>query len=163
MSEVLVDTTGLWGLIFEDSKYHKFMTKLAEEKTLLISPLQLLELLIVVYREISDKGKDFKKGISMIKRICEFLSEEEKLKAMGINLKSYPIEDKDILEAVKLVLNEGEIFIKEISGRRWIEFVDAVTALIWMKTGKELYTRDEKLMKFGEKHNLKYEVILPSK
>jgi len=140
MSEVLVDTTGLWGLIFEDSKYHKFMTKLAEEKTLLISPLQLLELLIVVYREISDKGKDFKKGISMIKRICEFLSEEEKLKAMGINLKSYPIEDKDILEAVKLVLNEGEIFIKEISGRRWIEFVDAVTALIWMKTGKALYT-----------------------
>lgn len=163
MSEVLIDTTGLWGLIFKDSKYHEFMTKLAETKMFIVPSPQLLELLIVAYKETSNKGREFKKGISMIKTIYEFLSEENKLKAMGINLKYHPVGSKEILEAIKLILSEDEIFIKEMDERKWIEFIDAVTASIWMKTRRKLYTRDEKLMKFGEKHNLKFEVILPSK
>ena len=157
--KVIIDTTGLWGLIFKDSKYHKFMRKLAEEKTFIVSPLQLLELLIISYRESSDKGRDLKKGMSMIKEIYEFLGEEERLKALNINIEAYPIENNNILEAVKLILDEKEIFIKEIGGRKWIEFIDATIALIWMKTKRKLYTRDKKLMEFGEKYNLKYENI----
>ena len=56
---ILIDTTGLWGLVFEDSKYHSFMVNNLSGKTIYVLDVQILELFRIVYKAFSKHGKDF--------------------------------------------------------------------------------------------------------
>lgn len=160
MEEVLVDTTGLWGLTFRDSKFHSFMIALAKQKSVIIPAIQMLELLVVAYREKSIYGKSLEEGMQQIQHISNFYSNVKKLKLLGINISFHPIEGSDIVRAADLILKHPECFVKEGPRKtRWLEFVDATTATIWQRTQLTLYTADPRLIKFGEEHKLRYEII----
>lgn len=162
MEEILVDTTGLWGLTYKDSKFHSFMKNLAKQKKIIIPATQILELLIVAYREKSSHGKSLKEGIQQIQHIFNFYSNIEKLKPPDINIKFHPVEGLDIIEAAELILIHLNNFIRKGPREtKWLEFIDAITAAIWRKTKLTLYTADQKLKKFGDKHQLQYETIKP--
>jgi len=134
------------------------MKKLAKEKRLIIPATQLLELLIVAYREKSNRGKLPIEGLKHIQDISNFYSETEELKNLGVNIKFYPVSGRDVIEAARLILRNPEYFTREGSNQtKWLEFIDAITAAIWRETRLTLYTADEKLMNFGEKFELRYE------
>ena len=160
MEEVLVDTTGLWGLTYKDSKFHNFMKELVKQKIIVIPATQILELLIVAYREKSSYGKFFEEGLKQIQAISHFYSDIEKLKLLDININFHPISGSDIISAAELILKHPKYFIKEgPNGTKWLEFIDATTAIIWQKTQLTLYTADPKLIKFGEENGLPHETI----
>ena len=160
MEEVLVDTTGLWGLTYKDSKFHNFMKNLAKRKRIVIPATQILELLIVAYREKSGRGKSLEEGLKQIQAISDFYSNIEKLKLLEISINFHPVSGLDIINATELILKNPRYFVKEGSkGTKWLEFIDATTATIWQKTRLTLYTADPKLTKFGEENGLPHEVI----
>lgn len=162
MEQILIDTTGLWGLTYKDSKFHNYMKKLAKRRRLIIPATQMLELLIVTYREKSSRGASLKEGLQQIQKICNFYSNIQKLKPPDIRIKFHPISGTDIIEAADLILKDSKYFIREGPKQtKWLEFVDAITAAIWQKTKLTLYTADAKLKKFGDEHQLPYETIKP--
>jgi len=160
VEEVLIDTTGLWGLTFKDSKFHNFMENLAKQKRVLIPAIQMLELLVVVYRETSSHGESLERGLEQIQHISSLYSDIEKLKILEINIKFCPVEGSDIIKATELILEHPECFVREGPRKtKWLEFIDATTAAIWQKTRLTLYTSDAGLMKFGDDHKLHYKTI----
>ncbi len=46
---VLIDTTGIWGLYFSNSKYHEFMKNLHSTTELIVPKITLVELIYLVY------------------------------------------------------------------------------------------------------------------
>ena len=160
VEEVLVDTTGLWGLTYEDSKFHNFMKKLVKQRIIVVPATQILELLIVVYREKSGHGKSLEEGLKQIQVISDFYSNIEKLKLLEISINFHPISGLDIINATELILKYPKYFVKGgPKGTKWLEFIDATTATIWQKTQLTLYTADPKLMRFGDEHGLPHEII----
>jgi len=49
MMAVLIDTTGIWGLYFSNSKYHEFMKNLHSTTELIVPKITLVELIYLVY------------------------------------------------------------------------------------------------------------------
>ena len=155
---ILIDTTGLWGLVFENSKFHKFIIKTLSNKTIYVLDVQVEELFGIVYRTFSHKGKNPTQGLRKVLEIVEFLEMRE-FKRKGINLKIMETTIKDHFSAMRLAEQENIFWRKGPKDTVWFEYVDAVIALKWMESRALLYTRDEILIKFGTAHNLPYEII----
>lgn len=160
MEKVLIDTTGLWGLTFADSKYHSFMAKLAKEKMLIAHSAQLLELFVIIYREKTNGGRNLQAGLEHVNDVASFYLEIEKLRLLGVNVSFYQVSEMNIIKAVELISRHRDLFVREGPQQtRWLEFVDAITAAIWSERGLTLYTADSKLMKFGDLYALRYKAI----
>lgn len=160
---ILVDTTGLWGLVFEDSKYHKFIIDALSGKTVFIIDVQILELFRVVYRAFSEHGKHFNNGLDKLIEISEFF--ENKLYEMkGIRIVFLKTEYRDYIEAIRIISENPEILARKgPKGTLWPEIIDAIIAVVWRKNRATLYTKDEALIRFGEKEKLSYILIKQSR
>lgn len=153
---ILVDTTGLWGLVFEDSKYHKFIINELSGKIIYVIDAQILELFRVIYRAFSGHGKRFNDGLNKLIEVSEFL--ENKLYEMkGVRIVYLKTGYGDYIEAIRIIAENPEIFAREgPRGTLWPEIIDAIIAVIWRRNRATLYTKDEALISFGEKEKLSY-------
>jgi len=157
--QALVDTTGLWGLIFEDSKYHDYIIENLEGKNVVVLSIQLLELFIIVYREFSEYGKKPQKGLEKLLEILTFLTAGS-FEKHNIKLKYQPTTSENLMEALFLIIERPDIFRRRgPKETTWLEFIDAVLAVFWKKTKMTLYTCDRNLIEFGKENNLEYQLI----
>lgn len=157
--QVLIDTAGLWGLIFEDSKYHNDVIRKLEGKKVIVLSIQLFELFIIIYREFSERGKKTQKGISKLLEILAFLT-AKCFEKYNIKLNYLAVTGENVLEALNLIMERPGFFQRKgPKETTWLEFVDAVLAVFWRKTKMILYTCDQNLIKFGQENNLRYQLI----
>ena len=156
---ILIDTTGLWGLIFEDSKYHSFMMDNLSGKTIYVLDVQIFELFRIVYRAFSKHGKDFKVGLNKLTEVAGFF-EDRLYETKSIKIIYMETRHSDYLEAIRILRNYPEIFAREGPKHTlWPEIIDAIIATCWRKNRATLYTKDESLIRFGEKEKLDYVII----
>ena len=156
MSIILVDTTGLWAIVFEDSKYHRFIIKELAGKRISVLDIQILELIRIVYKSFSEGGRHFQKGFSKIMEISEFIeSRAYEIKGIKLNyIKTRPI---DYINALRIIGSHKNLFIREgPKDTRWPEIIDAIIAYKWYELKCLLYTKDDGLIEFGRANNLKY-------
>lgn len=140
---VLIDTTGIWGLYFSNSKYHEFMKNLHSTTELIVPKITLVELIYPVYTA---------EGIDEMQKLGKFL---DVLKtAENITILEETLED--VTSALNFCVLHEDLFITEKGN---ISLFDAILASIWKRTGIVFYTRDHSLKKFGDIYNLKYKII----
>jgi predicted nucleic acid-binding protein len=140
---VLIDTTGIWGLYFSNSKYHEFMKKLRSTTELIIPKIILVEVIYPVYNA---------EGISEMQNLGKFL---EALKtAENITILDETLDD--ITSALEFCVLHKDLFVTEKGN---LSLFDAILASIWKRTGLVFYTRDSSLEKFGKIYGLKYKNI----
>jgi len=73
------------------------MAKLAEEKAMIAHTAQLLELLIIVYREKSGGGESLQEGLEHVNHPASFYLEIERL--LGVNISFHPASELEITRA----------------------------------------------------------------
>jgi hypothetical protein len=150
--QVLVDTTGIWGLFVEGSSYHKFMKKLRAEKILVTPLAAILENIYPVYRTFSEGYVKTEKGLEKLQSLARFyramLLEEE--------IKIYELTMEDMALALKIAHEDKDLFIDK-DGR--LKLFDALISVAWTRTKLPLYTTDEGLKKFGERYGLESRLI----
>ena len=140
---VLIDTTGIWGLYFSNSKYHEFMKKLRSTTELIIPKIIIVEVAYPVYKA---------QGITEMQNLGKFL---DVLKtAENITILDETIDD--ITSALNFCVLHEDLFITEKGN---LSLFDSILASIWKRMGLVLYTRDRSLKKFGKIYNLKYKTI----
>jgi len=140
---VLIDTTGIWGLYFSNSKYHEFMKKLRSTTELIIPKIILVEVIYPVYNA---------EGIREMQNLGKFL---EALKtAENITILDETLDD--ITSALEFCVLHKDLFVTEKGN---LSLFDAILASIWKRTGLVFYTRDSSLEKFGKIYGLKYKNI----
>lgn len=150
--QVLIDTTGVWGLFLEGSVYHKFMGRLRAEKIIVIPLASLLENVYPIYRMFSEQYMASEKGLEKLQSLAHFYRTiliEERVRVYGLTL-------EDIALALRIVNEDKDLFIDE---RGSLKLFDALIATAWMRTRLPLYTNDKGLRRFGERHGLKYREI----
>ncbi len=131
---VLIDTTGIWGLYFSNSKYHEFMKKLRSTTELIIPKIILVEVIYPVYNA---------EGIREMQNLGKFL---EALKtAENITILDETLDD--ITSALEFCVLHKDLFVTEKGN---LSLFDAILASIWKRTGLVFYTRDSSLEKFGK-------------
>ncbi|ODS39396.1 hypothetical protein BEH94_03940 [Candidatus Altiarchaeales archaeon WOR_SM1_SCG] len=140
---VLIDTTGIWGLYFFNSKYHEFMKKLHSTTELIVPKIILVELIYPVYNA---------EGITEMQKLGKFL---DVLKTAE-NITIFEETVDDVTSALDLCVLHEDLFITEKGN---LSLFDSILASIWKRTGLVLYTRDRSLKKFGKTYNLKYKNI----
>jgi len=140
---VLIDTTGIWGLYFSNSKYHEFMKKLRSTTELIVPKIILVELIYPVYNAES---------ITEMQKLGKFL---DVLKTAE-NITIFEETVDDVTSALDLCVLHEDLFITEKGN---LSLFDSILASIWKRTGLVLYTRDRSLKKFGKTYNLKYKNI----
>ncbi len=159
MSIILIDTIGLWAIVFRDSKYHRFIIRELAGKRVSVLDIQILELIRIVYKSFSEGGRYFQRGFSKIVEISEFIkSRIYEIKGIKLNyIKTRPI---DYINALKLIDSHKDLFIREgPKGTQWPEIIDAIIAYKWYELKCLLYTKDHNLIEFGKANNLKYILI----
>lgn len=140
---VLIDTTGIWGLYFSNSKYHEFMKKLRSTTELIIPKIILVEVIYPAYNA---------EGIREMQNLGKFL---EALKtAENITILDETLDD--ITSALEFCVLHKDLFVTEKGN---LSLFDAILASIWKRTGLVFYTRDSSLEKFGKIYGLKYKNI----
>ena len=156
---ILIDTTGLWGIIFEDSKYHDFIVRNLSGKTIYVLDIQILEIFRVIYRTFSMRGKQLDAGLSKLGEVVDFL--RNRLYEMkGIRMVYIETKCSDYFEAIALLLSNPEIFTREgPEDTLWPEIVDAIIAILWKRHRAVLYTKDKSLIRYGRQEKLNYVVI----
>jgi len=160
-NKILLDTIALWGLVFINSKYHEPVVKLIRGNHVIIHSICFHELLYPAYKLESNAGQNLEAGMKLIRDLR---------KSYDNIVKNYPILNikkltiihltiDHLLDAYKLVLEEGRIFIEEREGY-WPSIVDAVIASTWRNLKIKLITNDRKLIRYGDKYKLPYKRIL---
>lgn len=161
MSKVLIETKVLWGLVFPDSTYRSAALRTVQGKETVIPIVCFHELLYPAYRKITDAGKRYKDGMSLISRLSsayKFL-EANYLELFKItSLKIFPLTVPDLIEAYNLIVTHSDLFIKfdKRTETRWPRVVDAVVAAAWKKLSLPLYAEDKELEIFGKREKLEY-------
>jgi len=146
--QILIDTTGVWGMFLEGSVYHKFMGRLRAKKIIVIPLASLLENVYPVYRMFSEQYMAFEKGLEKLQILAHFyraMMIEERVRVHDLTL-------GDIALALRIINEDKNLFIDE---RGSLKFFDALIATAWMRTRLPLYTNDKGLRRFGERHGLK--------
>ena len=158
----MIDTTGFWGIIFEDSKYHDFMIRNLSGKTAYVLDVQVLEILRVIYRTFSEYGKKFGAGLAKLVEVTKFL-EDRIYETKGIRIIYIETKHSDYFEAINILQENPEIFAREgPENTLWPEVVDSIIAVFWRRHRATLYTNDESLIKYGEQEKLDYITIKQS-
>jgi len=168
---VLIDTTGIWGLYFSNSKYskfinfclkftilvnslqryqklvnslyHEFMKNLHSTTELIVPKITFVELIYPVYTA---------EGINEMQKPGKFLDVSKT--AENITILEETLDD--VTSALNFCVLHEDIFITEKGN---MSLFDAILASIWKRTGLVFYTRDHSLGKFGDRYNLKYKII----
>jgi predicted nucleic acid-binding protein len=150
--QVLIDTTGIWGLFIGNSAYHGFMKKLRAEKILVIPSAIILENIYPVYQIFSEEYAKPQKGLEKLQGLARFywamLMEEE--------VKIHSSTTEDIAFALRIANEDKDLFIDR-NGK--LKLFDALIGATWMRTKLPLYTTDEELRRFGERHRLESRII----
>ena len=72
----LIDTTGIWGLYFSNSVYHKFMSELRERVEILIRKILFIEVVYPIYEA---------QGMHEMKKLANFFEILSKTENIMIN------------------------------------------------------------------------------
>ena len=160
LKKLLLDTIAVWGLIFVNSKYHEPVMKLIKGNDIMIHVISFHELAYPAYKLESRGGLDIEMGLELFKNLKRgYDNLYNNYQILGINkLTIIPLNIRDLIDAYNLLLEEKEIFIEKRDGF-WPSIADAIIATTWKKLNITLITKDEKLIKYGEKHKLKYTKI----
>ncbi len=145
--EVLIDTTGVWGLFLEGSVYHRFMERLRAEKIVVVPLVSLVENIYPVYRTFSEDHAMPEKGLEKLQSLALFY----RAMPMGERVRVYRLILGDIVLALRIAYEDGDLFVDE---RGSLSLFDSLIAAAWTRTGLPLYTVDETLKRFGERHGL---------
>lgn len=145
--QVLIDTTGVWGLFLDGSVYHRFMERLRAEKIIVVPLVCVLENIYPVYRAFSEEYVALEKGLEELRSLALFY------RAMPIaeEVRIYELRLEDIILALRIVDEDRDLFVDEKGSLR---LFDSLIAAAWTRTGLPLYTVDRSLRMFGERHRL---------
>ncbi|KPV64650.1 MAG: hypothetical protein AOA66_0083 [Candidatus Bathyarchaeota archaeon BA2] len=123
------------------------MERLRAEKILVIPLASILENVYPVYRMFSREYVAPEKGLEKLQSLAHFylaiLFEER----IGI----YNLTLGDTILALRIANEDKNLFIDEKGS---LKLFDALIAAAWTRTRFPLYTVDEGLRKFGERHGL---------
>jgi len=158
MPKILLNTKALWGLIVKGSIYSKHVYEIAETYELIIPLPAVIEVIMAVYKLFSEKGTNFEKGFeAIIEAINKLNAITKKQKEYGIIAKILMPKETVILEAIELIKEHLELFVKKgPKNTKWLRLFDAIIATIWIKERIPLLADDPVYEKLAQKYKLWY-------
>jgi len=161
-SEILIDTSLLWGLVFKNSKYRPLVLKLAQNTTLLIPKITVLELVFAAYRSASRSGQNPQLGLQVIIEIRDFLIQfETNLTNLGVKAKWINIELEDICKSLDYITTFGELLKQGSKKTKWIRLFDALLLAIAHRLHVKLATSDKVIYKLAQRLNIECILVKP--